>query len=352
MEIHQVLPTAAYGDAITGEAVALRALLRRHGRSEIYARFIDGRVPEIRELGSFPEPAARRLILFHASIGDPVVFDFLAGRTEPLILRYHNITEPAFFEPYDPALAGLLRSGREQVAGLLPRVTRAIAVSAFNASDLAGMGYAGTSVVPLLLDIEHLAAVRPRAPRFSLPGPGAGAVILSVGRLAPNKRPDLLLQAFHVLKTYHRQDAVLVLAGSNRHTGYEIALQRLAFELALTDVVFAGHVTDAELAFLYRRADLLSSLSQHEGFGAPPLEAMRFETPVLAARTSAVGETVGDAGLLLDDVSPTVAAEAMLRLLDDAALRQDLVERGRRHLRAFEPGTVGPRLLREVLSAA
>ncbi len=355
MQIHQVLAAAAYGDAVTNEAVALRDVFRRAGQSDIFAHNSDGRVPEVRRLTEFPARTAgrgERVVLLHCSIGEPAVTRFLADRAEPIVLRYHNITPPEFYEGHDRRLAHLLALGREELRQLRPRVAAAFAVSAFNADDLRELGYTDPVVVPLVHDTSRLLPLKLKEPLARLPGPEAGPAVLFVGRLAPNKGQHLLIQAFHVLKTYLRPDVHLMIAGRPSPLTYAHSLEQFVSELALPDVRFFGHVPDAELAAIYRRADLLCCLSAHEGFGVPLLEAMAFDIPVVAWATSAVRDTVGDAGLLLPDPKPAVVAEALHRVLSDAGLRRRLVTRGRRRLSQFDWKRSGQLMLEEVRRAA
>src|SRR4051794_36228685 len=137
--IHQVMVAASPGDAITNLALGTRRLLRRVGRSEIYAHHIApefaGDVLPISAYGT--RRPSSNVLLFHASIGQPSVHAFLTAGSEPLVLVYHNITPGRYFERYDPAFAELLDLGRREIAHLMPRVVCAIADSQFNASELA-----------------------------------------------------------------------------------------------------------------------------------------------------------------------------------------------------------------------
>jgi len=90
------------------------------------------------------------------------------------------------------------------------------------------------------------------------------------------------------------------------------------------------------------------SLSEHEGFGVPLLEAMRFDVPVIAFDAAAVGETVGSAGVLLKERDLAQAAEAVGLVLERPELREQLVAAGRERLKAFDPDRVALRT-REVL---
>jgi glycosyltransferase involved in cell wall biosynthesis len=95
------------------------------------------------------------------------------------------------------------------------------------------------------------------------------------------------------------------------------------------DVRFFGFVPEHTLAALYRLASVFAFPSLYEGFGLPPLEAMACGTPVLTSSISSLPEVVGDAALLVDPYSVEDIAAGLRRLLDDEALRADLVTRGR-----------------------
>ncbi|HZT67899.1 MAG TPA: glycosyltransferase [Acidimicrobiales bacterium] len=354
MQIHQVLVSAAPGDAVTDAAFELRRLLRRLGPSDLYARYIHPELEdEVEELDHYGERASTTLeddvLVFHASIGEPAVFAFLRDRPERLVVDYHNISPAAPFYPYDPAFAGLLEAGRREVAALASRATLALADSAYNAAELAAMGYADVRVAPLIVDVEPLTA----APELdgALPESLDGPVMLFVGQLLPHKRPDFLIQAFHVLSTYLLPEAHLVLVGAHRLPRYTQALRFLLSELNLRRVVLTGPVTDDELAAWFRRADLFCTASEHEGFCVPLLEAMAFGVPIVARHFAAVPETLGDAGLLLPpDAGATVTAEAMGRLVDDRRLHAGLAERGRARLAEFDPDAARATVLSHLMS--
>lgn len=343
---HQVLVSASPGDAVTNEALALRRALRTVGDSEIFARYYDPSLAgDVLPLADYarraPSGAASGddLLVVHASIGEPDVAAFLAARPERLVLVYHNISPAGPFRPYDPAFADLLEDGRRDLAELAPRVTLALADSAYNAADLEGLGYADVRVSPLVVDAAALTRVEPDPATVNhLATEIDGPVLLYVGQLLPHKRPDLLVQAFHVLTTYLEPDARLVLVGPARLPGYARAIQHYVHELSLPGAWVAGPVPDAALAAFYRRADAFVTASGHEGFCVPVLEAMAFGVPVVARSCGAIPETAGEAALLLPPgEDPLLLAEAMATVLADECLRGALIERGRARLASFDP---------------
>jgi len=93
--------------------------------------------------------------------------------------------------------------------------------------------------------------------------------------------------------------------------------------------------SDERLAELYRDAAVFIYPSLYEGFGIPPLEAMSFDCPVACSNSSSIPEVVGDAALLFDPLSVESIGKAVVSLLQDQALRQTLVERGRERIKIF-----------------
>jgi len=340
-QIHQVVVTASPGDAITNAAFETRTLLRRDGAaSDIYARFIDPTLAgEVLPLGSFPSGRPDGVILYHASIGQSEVTRFLMERPERLVMLYHNMSPAAPFAPYDPGFAALLEQGRRELEQLRDRVTLPLAVSCFNASDLESHGYRDVKVAPLIVDPRRLLSVTPHAETVRWQAEVPGPVLLFVGQLLPHKQPHVLLQAFHALCTYLLPDAHLFLVGAPRLPRYKEVLQFFIEELNLTHAgIIKSPVSEAELVAYYRRADAFVTLSEHEGFCVPLLEAMAFEKPILARACGAIPGTLEDAGLMIGpDDGALVAAEAMCEILSNDPLRTALVERGRVRLRHFHP---------------
>ena len=126
--------------------------------------------------------------------------------------------------------------------------------------------------------------------------------------------------------------------GSEGPPRYVEALRRFVADLGLGDAVdITGSVTDEALAAHFRAADVFVSASQHEGFGVPFLEAMAHGVPVVCTGGSAVDETVGGAGLVLADRSPSTFATAVHRVLTDAPLRAGLVAAGHARVADFGP---------------
>lgn len=355
MEIHQIVVSASPGDAVTASALAIQELLQRVGPSSVFARYVDPRLNErvfpltVYEACGHPDD----LLIYHLSIGEPEIARFLLRRRERLVIVYHNITPAEYFAEFDPVFASLLANGRSELALLRKRTDMAIAVSAYNARELAALGYADVRVAPLPVDPTALSALEPDPAALKALDSLDGPLVLYVGQLLPHKRPDLLLQAYHVLTTYLMPNAHLALAGPARIDAYHDALQTYVSELNLDRAKITGWLTREQLVAYYRRADVFVTASEHEGFCVPLLEAMSFDVPVMARAFGAIPETMGDAGLLLPpDADPFLMAEAIAELVTTNGLRNDLVQRGRRRLAEYSVDRANATLLGHLLDVA
>ena len=341
MHIDQIVVGAAVGDAVTESAIRIRNALRNAVESNIYAFHREPNADQdIGLMEHYPLPSHRSpddIIVYHVSIGEPGITDFVLHRSERLVLVYHNMTPASFFRDVDPVFADLLDAGRRELPTLLDRAEAVIAVSEFNANELRAMGRHDVVVAAPPLNLRRLLDVEPD-PQIQaiLPVAVPGKMLLFVGQVLPHKRPDLLVAAHHLLVTNDFPDARLVIAGPSRNKRYANALRRYIDDLALDTVWFTGGLTDGELAAMYRRADVVVTASEHEGFCVPIVEAFNHDVPVIARDFGAVAETARGAALVLpSDTGARHMAEAMRRVLTDDALRDTLVARGRERREHF-----------------
>jgi glycosyltransferase involved in cell wall biosynthesis len=150
-------------------------------------------------------------------------------------------------------------------------------------------------------------------------------LVLFVGAIQRRKNIARLVNSFERLPKGWR----LVLAGNPE--GYQASEELRAVEQSprRADIEVAGYVSSEALEDLYRRARIFAFPSLDEGFGMPVLEAMAHGVPVLTSSQSALPETAGDAALLLDPFDTEALGDALVKLADDHALREQLIQRGR-----------------------
>jgi glycosyltransferase involved in cell wall biosynthesis len=159
-----------------------------------------------------------------------------------------------------------------------------------------------------------------------------GDFFLHIGTLQPRKNLDRLIQAFGRLPSEAKVQ--LVLAGKKGWL-YDDLFQRVR-RLGLEGrVLFIGYVDETDKAALLSAAVAYVLPSLYEGFGFTALEAQACDTPLICADSSSLPEVAGEGALLVDPLDVDAWTRGMARLLDDTALRDDLVTRGRCNLIRF-----------------
>ncbi|MDF2460686.1 MAG: hypothetical protein K0S68_89 [Candidatus Saccharibacteria bacterium] len=154
--------------------------------------------------------------------------------------------------------------------------------------------------------------------------------IMYCGNAFPYKNLWRLIRAFDRL---HRPDMKLVLVGKREYF-YE-QLEAKTKSKGINNVIFTGYIPDAELAYLYEHTKVFVFPSMSEGFGLPPLEAMNYGVPVLAARSSCLPEVLGDGAEYFDPDSTDSLVEQLDALLDDPERRKELAKAGRERVKQY-----------------
>ncbi len=315
----------------------VRDLLRHRGyEADIFALSIDTDVAG--EIRPFADPAARTgdITVLHFAVPSPMT-EALATLRGQRVLQYHNITPAHFFAPYDAGIFRIAALGRTELRSLVGRVDLALGDSEYNRRELAALGFADTGVMPILVDPERLANA-PRQPVLERTLEDGPANILFVGRVAPNKKLEDHLRLAEHYKRYVDTEYRFVFVGrTNAVPRYYATLRALIlqYEMPAERFLFTGAVPDAELAAYYRTADAYVSLSEHEGFCVPLVEAMAADVPILAYGAAAVPETLGGAGICFTPKDLEHAAEMLGLLVYDDELRSSVIAGQRRRLADF-----------------
>jgi glycosyltransferase involved in cell wall biosynthesis len=347
MKVAQILCAAGPVDAVTNQALAYRELFRRWGwGGEDYAPV---RAPgmargAVRPLHDLHRGRAE-LVVVHYSGYAPGLEAVLAS-APPTLLVSHNITPARYFWASDPVEAVRCQLARDQLTRLAAVAGALAGVSEYNAAELREISGRDAAVIPILFDRRRLPA--PPAASAARDHPPTA---LFVGRLVPHKRQDLVIRACAQWRA-STPEARLTLIGTPLSPQYELALRRLADELAPGAVTFESSLAPGELWDRYRSADVFLCLSEHEGFCIPLLEAFHFRLPVIARAAGAVGEVVGDAGVLLSDHDRVATVAELLSIVSaDGELRAELTRRGERRLEVYDHERTAARL-RQTLSGA
>jgi glycosyltransferase involved in cell wall biosynthesis len=150
---------------------------------------------------------------------------------------------------------------------------------------------------------------------------------LSVGTIEPRKNYETLIQAFAM---FHKTNPEhhLIIAGKKGWGA--IDLDELITSNYLQKYVhILGYITNKSLNKLYNQAQAFIFPSYYEGFGIPPLEALKCGCPVISSYTSSMPEVLGEAAIFCDPSQPAEFAKAMEKIVSDANLRTELINKGR-----------------------
>jgi L-malate glycosyltransferase len=346
MRVHQWIPAAHSGDAIGDSARRVRDLLRRMGHeSDIFSLTVDDDLRD--DIRPFSDPASRDgdVTIFHFALPSPMSAAFAAlphGR----VLQYHNVTPARFFAPYAPSLFRLASIARDELTELAPVTDLALGDSAYNRHELDEIGFTRTGVMPIAVDTDRLTRA-PRQPVLEEILDDGLVNFLFVGRIAPNKKIEDHIRLAEQYKRYIDAYYRFIFVGRyDVVPRYYAAIRALLDEYKMLEdrFIFTGPVPDAELAAYYRASSVYVSLSEHEGFCVPLVEAMAMDVPILAYSAAAVPDTLGGAGVQFAPKDLEYAAELLGMLAFEDSPREEVLAGQRRRLQDFGEPIIQQRL--------
>ncbi|WP_240486881.1 glycosyltransferase [Hyalangium minutum] len=344
------MPRLAWGDAVGNQARYLQSLLRGWGyASEIYAEQWDSECQEqVRPASNYPKEAdADTALLIHHSFESRLV-PLIARSPGRKALVYHNVTPAPLFEGFDRKVAAACLAAREELLALRPWVECAYAYSHFSAEELTAAGFPHVSVIPFALDWGAFHA--PPDPTLQAEFDDGCVNVLFVGRAVPSKRIDDVMRVFAAYQRLYQPRSRLIIAGYlNRETPYGTYLHGVKELLGAERIHLLGRVSAAQLSACYSVATAYLSMSRHEGFGVPLLEAMERGVPVVAYGAAAIPETMGGAGLATRTRDPLEVAQLLAVLEREPGLRKKILSGQRDRLASLGQEQVAARI-REGLS--
>jgi glycosyltransferase involved in cell wall biosynthesis len=179
---------------------------------------------------------------------------------------------------------------------------------------------------------------------------GSGFFVF-VGAVHPRKNVHRLIEAFSIFKERTKSDLKLVIVG---RFGWQTGDVKAAFDASASqkDIIFTGYVANEEVPKLVGAALAVTYVSLSEGFGIPILEGFKCDVPVLTSTTTSMPEVASDAALLVNPESIEAIAEAMTSLANDAHLRLELIEKGRKRRKDFDWDKAAAILYKNIEKAA
>jgi glycosyltransferase involved in cell wall biosynthesis len=356
--IHILTPAILPGDAVSNDVLGMLRWFRQRGfEAHVYTSRAHWSLRQkVRPLDRYHKYLRRRtdVMIYHHSVGWPAGSALFQETQNRKVLRYHNVTPPEFYCPYNVLFAHFCAKGVRETRRLLALGPEwFLADSEFNARGLTALG----------VDPELCRAVPPFhriGTLDALPLDNALAAelqerknLLFVGRLAPNKGHLHLIRALAYYRHHLAGQAHLVLVGGLNPglNNYCEELHEEARRHRLHDYVhFAGRVSNRQIRTYYTHASIFLCASEHEGFCVPLTEAMYYGIPVVAYGGSAVADTLGDTGLVWEAPTPAVFAESIREIEARPGLREALTRNQRARFDAHFAINVIERRLDEALA--
>jgi glycosyltransferase involved in cell wall biosynthesis len=345
MQINQFIPSITPGDAVSNDALAIRSILRKNGyKSIIYAKFIHPRMLPYARPYFLYRGSKENILIYHFAVGGLKFSDFILNLPDFKILKYHNITPPEYFENYDAHSYFICQQGLNELSEFKDHFNLGVGDSPFNCLSLKRVGFNRTFVLPILIDFSKYA--RYNETLENMLKSSNSKKIIFVGRIAPNKKQEDVIKAFNHYQKKFNPFAMLYLIGKKQIKPYLKELEELIQKLDLSNnIIFTGKISESELNTYYRNADVFVCMSEHEGFCVPLVESMFFNIPIIAYDSSAIKDTLVNAGILFQEKNFEVIAQNIHKVLEDALFREQIIDKQKVQLVNFQVYTIEQRLM-------
>ncbi len=342
------------GSAVSSDVLGMAAALERQGTdARVYAESSDLEQPKVWPLNEIKNFLSDRdgLLIYHHSIGWDPALGLLRDLNCRIAIKYHNITPPSFFSGISAWHEEKCRAGRAQLQAIVDgSCDLYLSDSDYNQQELlaAGADESKSFVVPPFHEIDRMNSLDADLDTLDRYRDGR-AIALSVSRVAPHKGHAELIEAFASYHHDHNQNSRLLIVGPEEQAfaAHSQRLREIAQFLMVEDAVtFTGEISDSALRACYLLASVFVSPSKHEGFCLPLVEAMASKVPIIAYDSAAIPETVGVAGIVLQDRDAEAMAESINLLIEDEAMNVQVgIEGLRRYERHFATSSIETKFL-------
>ena len=296
------------------------------------------------DAGRLPTKLARDAgagVLFAPAYSGPVL------PPVPMVLAIHDVS----FAAHPEWFAWREGARRRTVVQLAARAaTRIITISQFSKREIvAHLGVDESKIVvayPGVSSLRSSDSGQDRRPKTEDRRPQ----VLYVGSIFNRRHVPELIDGFARLARTH-SELRLDIVGDNR-TSPHVDLEAIVRSSVPGDRIrVRSYVPDDELRALYGNSAGFVFLSEYEGFGLTPLEALASGLPVLLLDTPVAREVCGDAALYVAHPDPALIEAALSTLLFDAAARERMLDEGRRVLARYSWTDCARRVLQVLVEA-
>ncbi len=337
MKFNQLVPVFHYGDAIGNEILMIDELAKRANfDSKIFALEVDLEYSDYcydaRQFSNYDE--SNSINILHYALPSPLTELFLNSKGIKILI-FHNFTPSHFFQNYHKGLANMEIHAINELKVIKNKVDGVLADSEFNKKLLLSLGYNDVKILPLPI-YEKLYNQKPN--RFIINMFNDDFVnLLFVGRVSPNKKIEDLIKLFYFYKKYYRTKSRLIIVGKKtQFTKYYDEIIDLVKYLNLGDIYFTGHIPVDELIAYYQVSDIFVCASEHEGFCLPLIEAMYFDLPIIAKKTTAIPFVVKNSGILFNKLNLPLISEIIELIINNYDFKEKIIVNQRLALEEYK----------------
>ncbi|MFD0676215.1 MULTISPECIES: glycosyltransferase [unclassified Paenibacillus] len=274
------------------------------------------------------------ILIYHHSIYWKLGENILREAKCRVIIRYHNITPPEFFEDYSDKYYKITSLGREQTKRLVREHSFYwLSDSNFNNLEIIalGMNTEKTAVVPPFHKIEYMEEVKADSNLLNNLKKSTRTNVLFVGRVTTNKgHLNICKVAKSYLELYGDNITFWIVGGFDSEIeNYYKELNRFIAKWSLQEnVIFTQKVSINQLKSYFQGSDLFLCLSEHEGFCVPLIESQYNNLPIVAYDTTVISETMGNDQLFFNHFDEDLIASAIFKVISDKSVASYLIEKG------------------------
>lgn len=342
MEYIQFVENLVPGDAISSNVLELHRLFKKYNfDSTIVLSYAD---PEYKGVGQnisslINTDLSNSIGIYHFSIHSKNYHLFQQLNFKIKVLVFHNVTPPSFFPVKDKYRIESIEPSMKDLLSFHNSFDFAIADSDYNSNILKINGF--KKEIYIVPPFTHLQQKFGNVKRVQY-NPGQ---ILFVSQINYHKRQDDVIKAFKYYRNLFNNAATLYLVGSN-YLGSPMSNRIRNLSAGDKSIILTGKISNQELAQLYTSSSIYLSLSEHEGFGVPLVEAMYFSLPVIAYQAGAVSETLGSGGIIFSSKNFNLLASTIHELDTNQQLRKYIKNNQKTELQRYQPELIERKLVK------